>query len=242
MAVIHVLEDEGEATAAEVSTRVNEPISSTYRLLNHLQALDWVESGSARGRYRLGRYFSRIGGLVADLLDVRERALPYLRALREKTGLTSYLSVRRGTRAVCIERLTGRSVHSLEYRVGDMLPLNLGGAPMVLLAFLPAEERDMALLRIQGEENDRLGARGEALFHELDLIRERGWSASHGDVTKGVGAIGAPVFNHRGELVAAVSIGGIHDQVFDDSNNPALVLRCARAVSESMGLEMEGLQ
>lgn len=240
LAVVQVLGEHGEANAADISDRVGEPISSTYRLLRHLQDLDWIDAGSSRGQYRLGAFFIRIGGLVSDLMDVRDRAQPFLRELREKTHLTAYLSVRRGTRSVCIERLAGRSVHTLEYRVGDMLPLNIGAAPRALLAFLPTEERDATIWRLEQEDNERPGRAGNELLANLKDIKDRGWSLSHGDVTAGVASVGAPVFNHRGELVAAVSVAGVQEEVAGNHDIVEAALACAASISLAMGFDQGG--
>ncbi|WP_120004392.1 IclR family transcriptional regulator [Nesterenkonia muleiensis] len=234
-AVVQVLKSSGELTVAEISQQVREPLSSTYRLVKSLQALDWIAVGSARGRYRLGLFFIRIGGLVSDLMDVRELARPHLRALREETHLTTYLSVRRGTRSVCIDRIAGRSVHSLEYRLGDMLPLNVGGAPRALLAFLPPEEQKLIIRQLGQEHNERYGKRGAELLADLETIRRRGWALSINDVTTGIAAVGAPVFNHRGELVVAVSLAGLPNEVVDNNHLVEQVVICAAEISRSMG-------
>ncbi len=53
-AVLDVLAELGPSTAKTISERTGEPVSSTYRLLDNLAAVGWVERGINRGEYRLG--------------------------------------------------------------------------------------------------------------------------------------------------------------------------------------------
>ena len=144
-AVMRVLESRGEASAAEIAKRTGEPLSSVYRLLQSLTGVGWVDRGWRRGTYRLGLLLLTIGGLLEDKLDVRECALPSLRRLVETTGTTSFLCVRRDTRAVCVERLEGQAVRSLAMQLGSSLPLFAGAAPRAILAFLPPAEQRSSL-------------------------------------------------------------------------------------------------
>src|SRR3954470_3058275 len=64
-AVVDVLAEWPESTAAELAELTGQPRSTVYRLLESLQRLGWVERGSARGRFRLGMRLFRIGRTAA---------------------------------------------------------------------------------------------------------------------------------------------------------------------------------
>ena len=238
-AVIGVLESRGEASAAEIAKRTGEPLSSVYRLLQSLTGVGWVDRGWRRGTYRLGLLLLTIGGQLEDKLDVRECALPSLRRLVDTTGTTSFLCVRRDTRAVCVERIEGQAVRSLAMQLGSSLPLYAGAAPRAILAFLPpAEQRSsLRLSRLPGDPPPPDAA---AIQADIERVRRDGFSVSDGDVTPGIAALGAPVFNHRGELAAAISISGLRSQVLGSSReaNIELITSSAREVSRALGQEV----
>ena len=75
-AVLDVLAELGPSTAKTISERTGEPVSSTYRLLDNLAAVGWVERGINRGEYRLGIDCVRIGGQIESRLDIRSPYLP----------------------------------------------------------------------------------------------------------------------------------------------------------------------
>lgn len=237
-AVLAVLEAHGETSAAEIAEQIGEPLSSVYRLLQSLTAVGWVDRGWRRGTYRLGLLMLSIGGRLEDTLDIRVIALPALRGLREQIGVTSFLWVRRGTRAVCVERLGGQAVRSLAIRLGSSLPLYAGAAPRALLAFLPAAEQ-RAVLKAPSQPGDPARPETSQIRADVEHVRRDGYAVSDGGVTPGIAAFGAPVFNHRGELEAAISISGLRAQLLGAHReaNVALLLAAAHEVSRGLGLE-----
>lgn len=237
-AVLGALSESGEIPAAEIAEKVGEPVSSVYRLLSNLVRIGWVSPGSKRGLYRLGLFFMRVGGQVEDSIDIRERAMPHLQQLLRTTGQTAYLCVRYELLAVCIERLDGGDVRSLAMRLGATLPLVVGGAPKALLAYLPEEEyRDVLERTYAATFTERLPESPEAVARVVEEIRATGVAISDGDVTPGVSAIGAPVFNHRGELQAAISVSGIREHILGDRQEIVIqaVRDCATGVSTALG-------
>ena len=237
-AVITILERRGETSAADLAGLTGEPLSSVYRLLQSLTGIGWVDRGWRRGTYRLGLSMLTLGRRLEDRLDIREAALPTLRWLLDQIGVTSYLCVRRGPRAVCVERLEGLAVQSLAMQLGSSLPLYSGAAPRSLLAFLPAAEQQ-AVLEVGEVAGDPVRPPRSAIEIDIDQVRRRGYAVSDGDVTPGIAALGAPVFSHRGELVAAISISGLRAQVLGEQErrNIELIQAGAREVSRALGQE-----
>lgn len=237
-ALLDTLAESGEATVRDLADRIGEPRSTVYRLLSSLQQLEMVEPGMRRGTYRLGLGLLRLGAAVATGFDERQAALPVLQRLHDETGETVFLCVRRGNEAVCIERLDGRRVQSLALRIGGSLPLHAGAAPRVLLAFEP-KERWEEYVAEGGLEVFTLKtpAAKAVIFRSLDEIRKLGYAVSDEDVTVGIAALGAPVFDHRGAICAAVSISGLRSSILGESADSLTenIVAGAREISRSLG-------
>ncbi|UOQ57852.1 IclR family transcriptional regulator [Leucobacter allii] len=230
-AVLSVLERERECSVQRLAEAVEEPVSSTYRLLASLTAVGLASRGAKRGLYRLGFLPLRVGGMLESQLDVRELAGPMLYALSRVTGATVLLWVRRGDAAVCIERISRSDVQTAASRLGDSMPLWGGAAGRVLLAHLPAPEARSVISRFE------LGDRGgKSLIEELAEIREAGYCLAESSSTPGVASISAPVFNHRGELEVAVSISGLRKWIVEDGGAAVDEVRAtAREISATLG-------
>lgn len=238
-AVISELERRGEVSATDLAAALGEPLSSTYRMLQSLTVIGWVDRSPQRGKYRLGLPLMTIGGQVEDSIDLRELARPPLASLRRETDATSFLCVRRGARAVCVERFEGPAVRSMAMQLGGSLPLYSGAAPRALLAHMPPSEQHDVLrggLTFPGDPPPPAAA---AIRADLEEVRRRGYAISDEDVTAGVAALGAPVFNHRHELVASISISGLRGQILGAKlrQNSALLRQAAREISSALGDE-----
>lgn len=234
--VLSILEERGETSAADIAELTGEPLSSVYRLLQSLTGVGWVDRGSRRAAYRLGVLLLEVSSRLEDQLDIREVALPTLRQLLADIGVTAFLCVRRDARAVCVERLEGLSVRSLAMQLGSSLPLYAGAAPRALLAFLPREEQHAALA-VAELAGDPARPDPAAIAADIEKVRHVGYAISDGDVTPGIAALGAPVFDHRGELAAAVSISGLRSQILgaQQERNVELLVAGARAIGIALG-------
>lgn len=236
-ALLEILEEGGEWSAQELADRAEEPVSSTYRMLTSLKEIGLVEKGLSRGRFRLGLYAMSLGAVCDDRLSLRRVSTPWLEWLQTETSATSFLMLRRGYNAVCIDRVVGKGVRSLALRLGGSMPLYAGAGPRALLAFLPDADRRDVLDHFASESdaNPDVPARRQ-LQRVIDEIREAGVSMSDEDVTPGIAAVGAPVFNHRGELEAAISVSTVRARLLQDrARTVRLVLEAADAISRAMG-------
>lgn len=235
--VLRLLETGGDWSAQEIADATNEPVSSTYRMLTSLKEIGMVENSLARGRFRLGLYAMSLGAVCDDRLSLRESATPWLEWLRTNTTATSFLMLRRGYNAVCIDRVVGMGARSLALRLGGSLPLYAGAGPRALLAFLADGERQDVLdyFDAQAETDPAVPTRRQ-LERTIEEIRSAGVSVSDEDVTPGIAAVGAPIFNHRGELEAAISVSTIRVRLLQDrARTIDLVVEAAREVSRALG-------
>jgi DNA-binding IclR family transcriptional regulator len=240
--VLDRLAMEQEASAGQLAGWIEEPRSTVYRLLASLRRLGFVEPGSRPGSYRLGLELFRLGSAVLTRFDERQAALPVMERIHEETGETVFLCVRRGLEAVCIERLDGRRVQSLALRLGGSLPLHAGAAPRVLLAYEPHEVWREYLSAASLEPfTARTPTTGEQLVPMLEEIRDVGYAVSDEDVTVGIAAVGAPIFDYRGALRAALSISGLRSSILgeDPKRIRALIVQGARDVSRALGHGMQ---
>jgi DNA-binding IclR family transcriptional regulator len=239
--LLEQLADEREATPRRLAELIDEPRTTTYRLLRSLEALDLVEPASRPGTYRLGWKLMRLGAAVVERLDERQAALPVMERIHERVGETVFLLVRRGRNAVCIERLEGLRVQSLALRLGGSLPLHAGAGPRALLAWEP--ESDWEEYVDDGLEplGDETPPSPEELFDELRETRKRGYAVSDEDVTPGIASLGAPILDYTGGVRAALSIGGMKSLVLgaDRDEFVRLLVDGARDISHALGYDRE---
>lgn len=238
--VLEFLADSGPATAAEIADAVQEPRSSTHRLLTHLESVNWVERSSVRGKWGLGMGLARLGNRAVAMQDFRAEALPYMREIHDKTEETVFLCIRRDLYAVCIERIEGRYVTNHELELGGFIELHAGAAPRVLLAYSPSDVerawRKSLTTRPITPRTPKTPLDADAIAQHLQQIRKQGHAVSDQDVSVGIAAVGAPIFGHDGNIVAALSVSGVRDVILESSLNViSVVVSAAESISQALG-------
>ena len=74
----------------------------------------------------------------------------------------------------------------------------------------------------------------------LEEARRAGYAISDEDVTVGIASVGAPIFEHTGQVGAAVSIGGLRSAVLGGGTGEQavqLVTEGAAEISRRMGYQ-----
>jgi DNA-binding IclR family transcriptional regulator len=158
-----------------------------------------------------------LGALVEGRLDLRTIADPELERLNQDVALTAFLTVRHAGQATCIGRIAGPNVDVLALRLGGILPLYSGAGPRVLLAGL-AEPELAAYVHaapFQPLTPHTLTSSSD-LRADIEMTRRRGYVLSMEDVTIGVAAIGVPVFDQSGKVIAAISVAGLRHEFEGD--------------------------
>lgn len=186
-----------------------------HRILNTFVATGYLEREPGSRRYTLGAHIYRFVGSAARL-DVVEIARPIMNELSRETGESVYLTVCRNGQSVCIAKIDSSHEVKLMMQLGGVYPLHRGASNKVLLAFLPPEVQD-AYIEDRVPEEERVELR-----RQLEEIVARGYAYSAGEVTPGAYAIGVPIRNAAGVLVAALSLGGPTFR-FDEERKDVLV-------------------
>ncbi|KAI7258664.1 hypothetical protein KC345_g10508 [Hortaea werneckii] len=167
--------------------------------------------------------------------DLLSLALPVMIELTEKTGETSILFVRAGLDAVCIQHVKGRGLIQFTIENGRRLPLHLGASGKCILAFETEKtiERLVALLVPEEERGD--------LIASFRQIREEGYSYTKGEADPDVFAIGAPVLDNYGLIVASLAVAGPYFRCSEDNKTMLIeaVVCASRQLSQLVGGEGE---
>ena len=194
--------------AIEISHELRLNKSTVYRLLQALAAARLVRRPSdASGVYRLGPAVLDLADAFVLNLDLKLEARPFLEALVASHGESVNLAVADGTDAIKIDSAIGTRTPQLMSRLGQRIPLICSAAGKALLI----DHSDAALrdLFAQG----RIGAlTAKTLRRPTDLIKQikssrvAGWTLNDEESEIGMRALGAPVRDRSGRIVASVSL------------------------------------
>ena len=178
-----------------------------FRILKTLESRGYVESAPLIQGYELGPRFVEIGDRLRGRVDLRRVAEPVLVDLAWTTGDTVYLMARYGDSAVLLDRRRGHQRLQVDEPIGRPFPLHVGAAPKILLAYLPdgEQERLVRTMELTPFTEHTITDRDE-LRRRLAQIRTQGYAVDEEEYELDACATGAPVRDHRGQVVATVSV------------------------------------
>ena len=213
--------------------------------------LGLVEQDGASGHYRLGPLALQLGLIGLQQADPVHLATPLMAPLAAQIGQTVGLAVWGARGATMVHIAQAPSPVHVSLRHGTVFSLTRTASGRLFAAYLPpAEVRRMLEDERRREKQRKADAPAAAGLPSarplpswsefevpLDEVRAHGASRSENEVIPGVSAMAAPVFDHTGAIVLAVTaIGpsGIFDTRWAGTVATALV-RCARQVSDRLG-------
>ncbi|MGI8394629.1 IclR family transcriptional regulator domain-containing protein [Leucobacter sp. W1038] len=249
--ILGLLARHDKLSVAEIAAHTGQPRSSVYRLVNSLCEVGFVEAGQDRGQYRLGQSLFEFAGAAGRRYDIRREGAPVLRRLIEQVGVSVFLSIRDGYNMLCVDHILGEGNENLTLRAGSRMPLHLGAAAKLLLAYAGPEFWEQYVAHVDlGDAGTPEGMKGHLasrhaphlheLERELETIRQNTLSVSDNDVVLGVAALGAPVRDSTGVVVAAISLGGTAYWVTGErnyANNVAALQHAAYELSVILGYD-----
>jgi DNA-binding IclR family transcriptional regulator len=122
--------------------------------------------------------------------------------------------------------------------VGRRSPAHCTAIGKVLLAHLPEPEQRAHLASTPLKTlTRRTLVRPDLLLRELRAVRQRGYAIDDEEIYPGVRCVGAPVRNHTGAVVAAISVAGPTTRLPREHfpRFAAEVLKAAGEVSRGLG-------
>lgn len=225
-----------ERTIAEVARALALPTSTIHRIMSSLVSIGLLER-PAKGRYRLGIRLHELGQTAVFAMELRERALRYLEALRADVGHTIQLGIMSSTDVVYIHRLEDPNVITRFVKSGQRIPAYASSSGKVLLAF---GDNDAVLDRIAKQGFIRRAPRTivsmTRLIDELDKVRDRGYAESVEETWPSMASVAVPVMNGSDRAAAAISIAGPLEQFDEQARSRAarLAVKVSRRLSADL--------
>lgn len=199
---------ESELTLNEICERAGLNRTTTYRLLSALESEGFVTHDPIRDQYRLGSELIVMGSRAVQANPLRTVAHPALVHLAQKTGEMASLELLEGDKSLILDEVKGHKQKRLNTSIGNLWPAHATSTGKVLLAQLPPCERVGRLMFPLTAVTPYTITDQEQFEATLQEARANGYAQAIDELEVGLTEVAIPVFNHRSEAVAAVSVGG----------------------------------
>ncbi len=209
---------------AEVAAETGLPKATAHRLLATLVRNGFVRQ-LANGNYVLGLRLVALGTFAASHNDLTSLGRAVLDRLVVECGETVHLGVLQGDSLLYVDR---REPENAAVRLATLpsplTSLHASASGKLLLAFGPSSLVESVLDQDLPAYTRATITDGDALRAELEQIRSVDHAINRQERYDGVVAVGVPVRNQGGEVVAALSAAGpvhrVDDARLDELRGP----------------------
>jgi DNA-binding IclR family transcriptional regulator len=197
----------GPVTLTELMQATGLPKPSLHRTLALFEDAGYVQREPAGRAYAAGPRLAALGLAVLTNDSAATLRHAILRGLVSEVGETCNLAMLRKGEVVYLDRVEAEWPLRLHLPVGGAVPPHCSASGKLLLAFLPAEERDalLAVLPLPRFTAHTITDRA-LLAKEIDRIVASGYAVDDEEYVLGVACVAVPVRLANGQVVAAVAI------------------------------------
>lgn len=222
---------------AEIVTESGISKTTVYRLLQTMYNRHYVEKDK-NNCYTIGIQLVETVSSHINGLELQTESKPVLAALREELKLTAHLGILDGIDVIYVEKLDLYPTTRLYTQVGYRSPAYCSSMGKCMLSCLSGNELEDILYRMKFEKftpNTIISA--QELKQHLKKVRTQGYAMDDQEYMAGHRCIGAPIFDYRGDAIAAISASGPISQVTTDKMPFVIaeVKKAAAEISKRMG-------
>ncbi len=204
--VLEILSRYKSINLEQLAKETDLPKATLLRFLGTLVSLGYVYR-DPYDLYSLTLKMFSVGSHSLENIDLNRIARPIAEQLAEELGETVHMGIREDLSAIYVLKVESHFTIRMHSRVGKSIPLYCTAIGKTLLSDIDEAERKELIKKIKlvpfTPNTLRTSA---ALEKELDEITHNGWAMDREEHEEGVSCICAPVRDHTGKVIAAISV------------------------------------
>jgi DNA-binding IclR family transcriptional regulator len=210
--VVEALRELDGAGVSELAAHLDVPKSTVHNYLATLEQEEYVVNEG--GSYQVGIRFLELGAYARNRRKIFRIAKPEIERLAAETGELANLLIEEHGRGTYLQRVHGENAVRVRAHVGTRVTLHSTALGKAIMAFMP-RERVEAILDQHGLERATPNtiATREALFDELETIRDRRHAFDDEERLKGLRCVAAPILSTDERVLGAVSVAGPSNRI-----------------------------
>jgi DNA-binding IclR family transcriptional regulator len=207
--LIEMLAERGSLSLIELTELLNQPKSSTYRMVLTLENRGFISRSDEDGKYCLGYKQLVITKNILERNNIRSAALHEMKKLSELYGDTVNLGVLLDGEILYLEIIESTHALRMTDSVGSKSPVHATAMGKAIAAYLQQQELDELLTKRKMESfTSRTITTPEHFKKELEWVRRNGYAVDDQEIVEGARCVAAPVFGMFGKVYGAISLSG----------------------------------
>jgi DNA-binding IclR family transcriptional regulator len=219
----------------EISNITLDGKSAIYQKIKILETLEYIEQDRHSTKYTLTTKLLELVNKSLKGYHERTNIHKYLKTIAEKTGECTYFGLKnRKNQIVYVDRYANESAVTVYTNIGDSPLPHCTAHGKILLAYLTLEQIEEALKDGMDKFTANTITDKKKLMEELKKIRENGYAFDDEERMVGVRCLAAAVFNSNKEVIGAIGISGMVQNMADEKMQSHA--RVVKEIAESMSI------
>ncbi len=213
------------------------PKSSVHRLLVILQGEGLIEHDDRLKVFRFGRKLQHWARQAWENTDLQQQSFAEMQALAEVSGHNVALAVLSSTSVLYLRTIDSYPVRYAP-KMGEHSPIHCSAVGKVLAAYTSDEKRSLLLQELRFEQHTPHTITNRSDFEkQLDEVVRNGYARNDKETFLQTNGIAAPIFDYRGNVVAALSLWGLLQNLGSESIDTWIPKLCetTNTISQQLG-------
>jgi DNA-binding IclR family transcriptional regulator len=193
-----------------LSNMLLEGKSSIFQKIKILEKLEYIEKDEHTDKYVLTTKLLELMNISMSSYYQRTNVHKYLKKISDTTGECTYFGLRnKKNRIVYVDRYASENAMAVYTNIGDSPLPHCTAHGKALIAYLTVEQIEETIHGGMEKFTEKTLVTKDALFDELRKIREQGYAYDDEERMVGVRCVAAPVFNSHKEIIGAIGVSGL---------------------------------
>jgi len=223
----------------EITKRMGIPKTSAFDILHTLLKLRMVdEIQEAHKKYVIGYKAYEIGNSFLSNTDLINEAKPVLEKLGDVLQKTCFLAIQDGKEVVYIYKHEPFGALVTTCQLGIRNHMHCTSLGKSILSQMPQKElREFVKTLDYIPKTQHTITNPQVLIRDLNITKERGYALDDREAEDNLFCIGAPIFDHSGKVIAAISASGFYRKNIDVDYESSAVRTAAKTISKRLGYQ-----
>lgn len=236
--ILQALGEQKNIGVTELSQRLMMSKSTTYRFLQTMKMLGYVEQDGEADKYSLTLKLFEVGARSLEYVDLISLADKEMNYIAQQTNEALHLGALDIDHIIYTHKIDSSYNLRMQSRIGRRNPLYSTAIGKVLLAghdeaFVRETLKNVTFVKHTQKTHENVNQ----LLDELKRVKKQGYAEDNEEQEPGLRCIGAPVYNRFGHVIAGLSIS-FPTIRFDESRMSyyvELLQSACKRISEQLG-------
>ncbi|MCY9869992.1 DNA-binding transcriptional regulator KdgR [Vibrio barjaei] len=236
--ILSALADQKEVGVSELSQRLMMSKATTYRFLQTMKTLGFVEQEGEADKYALTLKLFELGSKALEHVDLIDLANTEMAKISKIINETVHLGSIDEDSIIYLHKIDSSYHLRMHSRIGRRNPLYSTAIGKVLMSHMDEQKVRNLLADVEFKKHTQHTHENvDQLLEELNLVREQHFGEDNEEQEPGLRCIAVPVYDRFGAPIAAISVS-FPTIRFEESRKQeyiALLHAAGRNVSEHLG-------